>query len=301
MLEATIELSHFGPAGLKGRAVHWRLESDAGTVAASGQFAARDYPTGELHRVGVVRVPLERLDAPRRWCLIVGIEGTDIENHWNVWLFPPRVADAEPADVLVATKLDGEVLARLKAGGKVLLLMPGKRVVGGVASGFSTVFWNTAWTRDQPPQTLGIVCNPRHPALAAFPTEGHSDWQWWELVHDGGAMVLDALPAELRPIIQPIDTWFRAHRLGLAFEARVAGGKLLVCSMDLATDVGRRHAARQMRASLLAYMAGDRFNPRVDLDPDAVRALVRPPSNLGIRMPRLRRSSWRSSERGEIP
>jgi hypothetical protein len=50
--------------------------------------------------------------------------------------------------------------------------------------------------------------------------------------------------------------------------------------MDLATDLGRRHAARQMRASLLAYMAGDRFDPRVELDPGAVRALVRPPSNL---------------------
>ena len=137
--------------------------------------------------------------------------------------------------MFVATNLDAEALARLKAGGKVLLLLPGRRVVGGVALGFSTVFWNTAWTHDQPPHTLGIVCDPRHPALAAFPTEGHSDWQWWELVHDGGAMVLDALPAELRPIIQPIDTWFRAHRLGLAFEARVAGGKLLVCSMDLAT------------------------------------------------------------------
>ena len=93
-------------------------------------------------------------------------------------------------------------------------------------------------------------------------------------------MVLDALPAELRPIIQPIDTWFRAHRLGLAFEARVAGGKLLVCSMDLATDLDRRHAARQMRASLLAYMAGDRFDPRVELEPGAVHALVRPPSSV---------------------
>ena len=43
-LEAAIELSHFGPADLKGRAVHWRLESDAGTVAASGQFARATTP-----------------------------------------------------------------------------------------------------------------------------------------------------------------------------------------------------------------------------------------------------------------
>ena len=66
-LEATIELSHFGPADLKGVPSTGASSRTRRTVAASGQFAPRDYPTGDLHRVGVVRVPLEGLDAPRRW------------------------------------------------------------------------------------------------------------------------------------------------------------------------------------------------------------------------------------------
>ena len=41
-----------------------------------------------------------------------------------------------------------------------------------------------------PPTTLGILCDPRHPALANFPTEFNSNWQWWYLVsrpgHDPG-------------------------------------------------------------------------------------------------------------------
>jgi hypothetical protein len=40
-----------------------------------------------------------------------------------------------------------------------------------VPPGFSSIFWNTAWTSQQPPHTLGILCDPRHPALKYFPLE----------------------------------------------------------------------------------------------------------------------------------
>ena len=62
-----------------------------------------------------------------------------------------------------------------------------------VALGFSSVFWNTAWTRGQAPHTLGILCDPEHPAFEAFPTDFHSNWQWWYLVTRAAALVLDDL------------------------------------------------------------------------------------------------------------
>jgi hypothetical protein len=86
-------------------------------------------------------------------------------------------------------------------------------------------------------------------------------------------MVLDGLPPKLRPLVQPIDTWFEARRLGLLFEARVAGGKLMVCSMDLDSNLDRRVVARQLRHSLMAYLAGDRFDPAIEVDPSAIRGL----------------------------
>ena len=86
----------------------------------------------------------------------------------------------------------------------MLLNVSPERVSGDVAIGFSSIFWNTAWTNNQPPHTLGILCDPRHAALESFPTEYHSNWQWQDLVRRSGAMVLDGLPAELRPIVQVI-------------------------------------------------------------------------------------------------
>jgi hypothetical protein len=38
--------------------------------------------------------------------------------------------------------------------------------LGKVAIGFSSIFWNTAWTRGQPPHTLGIPAW-REPILSA--------------------------------------------------------------------------------------------------------------------------------------
>ncbi|OQW94517.1 MAG: glycoside hydrolase, partial [Verrucomicrobia bacterium A1] len=176
--------------------------------------------------------------------------------------------------VHVARSLDDAALERLRAGGKVLLCVDPQRVKGEVAIGFSSIFWNTAWTKNQAPHTLGILCDPKHPIFASFPTDSHSNWQWWELIHGSGAMVLDGMSPELRPLVQPIDTWFTNRRLGLLFEAQVAGGKLMVCSMDLDGDLAARPVARQLRASLFTYLAGPAFAPKTEATPDQVRALM---------------------------
>jgi len=64
-------------------------------------------------------------------------------------------------------------------------------------------------------------------------------------------------------------------RLALLFEAKALGGKLMACSMDL-EDLKDRVVARQMRRSVLAYMAGDRFDPAVDLTLDQLHAIFEP-------------------------
>ena len=87
-------------------------------------------------------------------------------------------------------------------------------------------------------------------------------------------MVLDDLPRDLRPTVQVIDDWFTNRRLGLVFEAQVGEGRLLVTSIDLTTGLEENVVARQLRRSLLDYMASDRFAPTVELTPAQVRSLT---------------------------
>lgn len=274
-LQAGLEVFHFGPADLEQPQVLWRLIGAEDKPLAAGRFPVQRIASGSLTPVGHIAVPLSQIRAPQKLRLVAGIEQTDFENDWDLWVYPARAPVEPPPGIGLAHALDEQALDELRAGRKVLLLIPPSQVKTGIALGFSSIFWNTAWTRRQAPHTLGILCDPKHPALADFPTEYHTNWQWWELVHQAATMELDGLPGPLRPLVQVVPDWFDPKRLALAFEARVAGGKLLAVSMDLETDLDRRPVARQMRASLLRYMASPRFDPPVELTAEQVRSLYR--------------------------
>jgi len=278
-LEADVEVSHFGSAPLVDAVARWSLVDDEGNVGASGRLPAKTVPVGGVTPLGRVRVPLTDLAAQARYRLVVGLETTGDENDWDVWVYPAGVSTEAPGAVTLAQDLDEATAARLQAGGRVFLQLPARRVRGDesrpVALGFSSIFWNTAWTSRQAPHTLGILCDPGHPAFGAFPTDFHSNWQWWYLVSRAAALVLDDLPKTLRPTVQVIDDWFTNRRLGLILEARVGEGRLLVTSIDLTNDLEDNVVARQLRRSLLDYMASDRFAPTVELSPAQVASLIK--------------------------
>jgi len=280
-LEAGIEVTHFGAAPIAGVRPAWRLTTATGTVVASGALPTCDVPIGSAIPLGRIAVPLSGLavPSPAACRLEVTLPGTDAANCWDLWIYPTTVATRVPAGLIQTQTLDGPTLAALEAGATVFLSIPPDRVApdprrGPIALGFSSIFWNTAWTNQQAPHTLGILCDPAHPALAAFPTESHSNWQWWYPVMRAGAMILDDMPRDLRPIVQVIDDWFTNRRLALAFEVRVGRGRLLVSSIDL--DGASDPVCRQMRASLLAYAGSEHFRPTVEVTPSALRSLFAP-------------------------
>lgn len=303
-LTADVEIAHFGPSALPDARVTWKLVDAKGRAAASGEFAPRTIEVGERAPVGQVRVELAKLAAPAAYRLVVGLashtnSGSNnasskaeavLENDWGVWVYPAAHA-AEPSDVLFTDKLDEPALARLAAGGRVLLAMD-KVSPGNPKLGVEPIFWNRYMFNTQERQTLGLLIDAKHPALAQFPTSDHQDWQWSDIVTRARAVVLDDLPRGLRPIVQPIDDWNTNRRLGLLFECRVAQGRLLVCTADLSSDLGQRPAACQLRASLLAYAASAAFKPKVAIAPDQLtRVLWRSSAstlvNLGAKVVRV--------------
>jgi beta-galactosidase len=105
------------------------------------------------------------------------------------------------------------------------------------------------------------------------------DWQWTDVIAPAHAPVaralnLDRLPPALQPIVQPIDDWNRNYKLGLVFECRVGTGRLMVCAADLETALDARPAARQLRKSLLDYMAGPKFQPQIAVAPSTLGSLL---------------------------
>ena len=297
-LEADLEVANFGPAPIQGE-VRWKLVGANGKAIASGKLDQKNIPIGNGKTLGKIAVPLNEVKTPQQCKLVVSVEGTltrpsdtlshrmgegrgegsvHFENDWDVWVYPTQVKTEPVEDISIVDDLNAAALAKLEAGGKVLLLIPPSRVknlqTNKVELGFSSIFWNTAWTHRQAPTTLGILCNPKNPALADFPTEFHSDWQWWYLITRARAMILDDFPAKLRPTVQVIDDWVTNHRLGLLFEANLSRGKLMVCSVDLKNDLETDPVRRQFRHSILRYMESKRFRPDVSVTAEQVRGLI---------------------------
>ncbi|HXS69295.1 MAG TPA: discoidin domain-containing protein, partial [Candidatus Polarisedimenticolia bacterium] len=285
-LEADLEAAHFGPRPITA-VTRWKLVGANGKLIAAGDLPVKTIPVDNGISLGHIKVPLASAATPQQCKLVVSIEESapsgkrnaeSYQNDWDVWVYPPKI-DTEPAhDITIVGDLNAPALEKLNAGGKVLLLIPPSRVrnteLDKVKLGFSSIFWNTAWTHRQAPTTLGILCDPKNPALAEFPAEFHSNWQWWYLINRAGAMILDGLPTNLHPTVQVIDDWVTNHRLALAFEARVGRGKLMVCSVDLKNELNADPVRRQFRRSLLDYMESKKFRPKVELRADQVQGLI---------------------------
>lgn len=271
---AAIEVTHYGPEPLPETRATWTVAIGDSPVA-SGTLAARTIPLGSAVPLGQISCSLSDIPCPTRVKLTVTLEGTDVSNDWDLWVYPEKRVCEVPAHVLVVGEMSDDAVRHLEEGGSVFLLADPRSVKQGPQIGFSPIFWNTAWTGGQAPHTLGILCDPNHPALTDFPTDFHTNWQWWDLVHRSNAMVMDNLPPALRPIVQVVPDWFEPQRLGLVFEARLGSGKLLVCSIDLENELEDRPVARQLRFSLLRYMASSAFQPQHSVTADQVRSLFR--------------------------
>jgi hypothetical protein len=303
---ATVDISHFGPKSLPGVRPQWSIRDQHGRVVASGSLPALDLPTGALTRAGEIHASLAKAAAPAKLTVLVSLPSSplslrerptsgryprvrgpeqsgealtpgpspegrgetlrqtpDFENDWEIWVCPPKAAVAAPAGVTVARAWD-EAAAALAAGGKVVLFPRTVKSSASLPGGFLPVFWSPVWFPTR--TTMGILCDPQHPALARFPSEFHSNWQWWGLLQHSRTVVLDDTPASFRPIVQVIDHLARNHKLGNLFEARVGPGRLLVCSMDLPKIAAEDPAARQLLRSLYAYAASPAFAPPQELE-----------------------------------
>ena len=312
-VQARIELAQFGPADLEDVRPLWTIRGSGGIIA-QGALAKQTIKVGTLSTLGEIRAKLPDSEKAQKLKLEVTIHGTEAANDWDLWVFPKAVswrgrpalasrghlglasvtptgvegqgqdALATPTgDILVTRELNEAAIERLNQGGKVLFLPPAQTIRNNeqhpLTMGFSSIFWNTVWTSWQPPHTLGILCDPTHPALERFPTEYHSNWQWWELIHQAAPFILTT-HRKLQPIVQVVDDWVTARKLALVFEARVGSGKLLACSCDLTSDLDKRPVARQMRHSLLTYMAGSWFDPQYAMTTQQLTDLLKEPSPL---------------------
>ncbi len=263
IFSATAEIAYYGGKTMEDAVGVWTVTDQGGKQVAGGELPGTMLTPGDLYLLGVMQTPLSKVAAPGKLMVRLGIKGTEIENSWEIWVYPASNDVPTPPGVVLTSKWE-DAKAALAAEKRVLLLASPKELSGAIPGSFLPVFWSPIWFKGGA-GTMSILCDPKHPALKAFPTEMHTNWQWWDLLKRSKTMVLDEMPAGMRPVVQMVDNFSRNHRLGNIFEAKVGTGKLLVCSIDLRSDLQNRPEARQLLRSLLGYVGTEEFSPKQDI------------------------------------
>ena len=276
-LRAAVEVANYYKT-IDKPVVAWHITDASNTEIAKGTFDIDGIKLGNGIKLGDIAMPLRSITNPSQMKLEVSVNG--FVNDWDFWVYPTvHPAVAKHQEIMLTDRLDKKSINYLLKGGKVILSIRKGSLKdeygGNIAVGFSSIFWNTLWTNGQPPFTLGILCDPKHPALSAFPTDYHSNYQWWDAMSHSNAINIGVLSPHIKPIVRVIDDWFTNRSLALLFEVKAGKGKLIISGVDFFTDMDKRLSARQLLYSIKQYMCTPSFNPSVEITAEDINKMIK--------------------------
>ena len=280
-IHAWIQIANYSGESLNGKTLRWELMG-TGPVS-SGDIKL---PSAEgLYNAGELRIDLSAFDKPTQLQLCLSIEDTEYfgvpyHNTYDLWVYPAWSDLSKLEGQIIVTNELTETIAKQLENGKRVLLMPDstKLCVGGL---FQTDYWNYRMfktiaennKKTVSPGTLGILTDPKHPIFKGFPTEMHTNWQWFPIIKASHPFILDNTGRDYRPIVQVIDNVERNHKLGLIFEFAIGKGKLLVSMADLEKATSYPEG-RAFYRSVLEYMTSEDFAPQTHITLDDFHKLM---------------------------
>ncbi len=265
VFDAEVVISNFSFENIENVEPIWTLTNENHDIIAKGKLNSGTISSGKLTPCSPVQFSLKGIKQASKLLLTIELPGLNIQNNWEIWVYPKKESiDNQNVIVLEAKDLE-KAEELLKQGKSVLLMVDSTNLNNYRESCFSTIFWNSIHKWPQKAHTMGILCNPQHPALKKFPTEFHSNWQWWDIAMYAKAMNISDLPHEVVPVIQVIDSYIINEKLAYLWECKVGNGKLMVSSINFNQSMEQRPSARQLKKSIIEYMSSEAFNPDVEL------------------------------------
>lgn len=265
--KASIEVANFYKK-LPDQSIEWHVTNNSGEILYQGLVSDLTLPIGNNTNLGEIDLQLEAFEA-NKLNIKIRLTDTNYENSWSIWVYPEMLPE-ETGEVLVTSSLS-EAETALKEG-KSVLFNPDYRKLKGTEGRFVPVFWSPVHFPHQP-STMGLLMDPEHPAFDHFPTNFHTNWQWWDLCIHSKSLNIDSI--KVVPLVRVIDNFVTNRNLANVFETKVGEGKLILSSADLMNNLETRPVARQLRFSLLQYMNSDAFNPIESTEFETLKALTK--------------------------
>jgi len=306
-----LAVSHYGEADLAGAVLNWKAVRGK-KVFNRGQLKLESVKYGELTQAGDAVVNLPSAAKAYKFDLLVTLQknGRHVNaNNWSFWVFAEPERDVEAiaktnnagkligdqiflrlkpasatpipaaAKLVLADGVDQALADYLKAGGRCLLFTRGavieqdKRYDPGMVN-FYTLFRALPWNGG--PGNAGSVVT-LHPALADFPCEDLCDLQFVWAIRGVIPMNFGPLrPFGVQPIIRMIDFYKNNANNSHLLEFGMGKGKVLVTSLNLLPNEELKLDVRNLTASLMNYVQGDRFAPGAQVPEEEFLRLFSP-------------------------
>ena len=263
-LTAGVRIANYGKAAMDGPVVcalsgedfYWQTE-----------LARVCCPPGGLTDAGELRISLEKVSKPARLELKISLNGR--ENLYPVWVYPP-VTPVCPEGVYQTEQLDQKARDTLQAGGTVYLSPPSTKeaLPASVQAQFTTDFWSVG-TFDGQEGCMGQLIDTEHPLFRLFPTEFHTNWQWWPMAVQRAVIV----PEDCKAIVTELDSYAWLRPMAQLFECRCGGGRVMFSSMGL-QNLQEYPEARTLLAALYRYMDSEEFQPQQEYPLEVLERVI---------------------------
>ncbi len=223
---------------------------------------------GSYTEVGSLDIPLDFVE--KNTALTLKVRIGDSISAYPIWVYR-KTTPVCPENVYETRAFDVKTREILQNGGRVYLSPDADKesLPNSIETQFTTDFWSVGTFADQE-GGMGQLIDTEHPIFKEFPTDFHTDWQWWIMATKRAVI----LPHPMKTIITEMDSYAFLRPMAQMIEFRCLKGKVLLSTMELHKSQ-QYPEVRALQASIYTYLSGENFEPAEEITEEELSMLVR--------------------------
>ena len=223
---------------------------------------------GSYTEVGSLDIPLDFVE--KNTALTLKVRIGDSISAYPIWVYR-KTTPVCPENVYETRAFDVKTREILQNGGRVYLSPDADKesLPNSIKTQFTTDFWSVGTFADQE-GGMGQLIDTEHPIFKEFPTDFHTDWQWWIMATKRAVI----LPHPLKTTITEMDSYAFLRPMAQMIEFRCLKGKVLLSTMELHKSQ-QYPEVRALQASIYTYLSGENFEPAEEITEEELSMLVR--------------------------
>ena len=295
-LRANVQLANYGKTDCEGEPqwTLWAYTQNGTKIAVkNGHMSAVSCPKGTLSEAGTLEIQLCDLNNPNglnengngaNWnernststiptpirCELT-VQIAEAVNSYPIWIYKKELPEC-PTRVYETTVLDAQAKQVLDQGGIVYYSPKSEEASfhNSIRAQFSTDFWSVG-TFGRQEGAMGQLIQKDHPLFQEFPTESHTNWQWWPMANQRAVVLPESvgLGKSFDAIITEMDSYAFLRPMAQLFECRVGNGKLLYSTLGL-QDLQQYPEGRALLRAIYKYLDSDAFAPTQSMEWETV-------------------------------